>query len=38
MPLNLSIFEILKNLSVKYSDKEKIYAVVKNNLTSNSFN
>lgn len=40
MPLNLS--SILKfkkkNLSVKYSDKDKIYDVVKNNLASNSFN
>lgn len=41
MPLNLSSilkFKKKKNLSVKYSDKDKIYDVVKNNLASNSFN
>lgn len=40
MPLNLSSILKLKkkNLSVKYSDKDKIYDVVKNNLASNSFN
>lgn len=39
MPLNLSsLLKLKKNLSVKYSDKDKIYDVVKNNLASNSFN
>lgn len=39
MPLNLSsLLKLKKNLSVKYSDEDKIYDVVKINLASNSFN